>query len=93
MSPRSSAQASKTGDATKTIDSKPSKLDMAMEPIIVVVLCLWAVYLQILEASKKNPDTFYQLAYGCIGIGILHQIVLSLLHRQQLLVEVVGTEG
>ena len=61
---------------------------MVMESIIVVVLCLWAVYLQILEAFKKNPDIFKQLAYGCLGIGILHQIVLSLLHRQQLLVEV-----
>ena len=90
MSHRSSAQASKTGDATKTIVSNPSKLDMVMESIIVVVLCLWAVYL---EASKKNPDIFKQLAYGCLGIGILHQIVLSLLHRQQLLVEVSGLKA
>ena len=59
MSPRSSVQASKTGDDTKTIDLRPSKLDMVMESIIVVALCLWAVYLQILEASKKDPDSRY----------------------------------
>jgi hypothetical protein len=47
-------QASGTDDATKTSDSKPSRLDMLAESTIVVVLCLWIVYLQIFEASKKH---------------------------------------
>ena len=89
MSSRSSVQASKTGDATKTSDSEPSKLDMLIESTLVVVLCLWMVYMQIFEASKKNPSSFKQVAYSCIaGCVTLFRIYESHMKRHQLLVEV-----
>ena len=46
------------------------------------------MYLQISAASKQNPSSITQLAYVSVGILVLYQIVLSLIHRQQLLVEV-----
>ena len=89
MSPRSSAQASKTGDATKTSNSEPTKRDMLIESTFVVVLCLWTLSMQIFEASKKNPSSFKQGYYSCIaGCVTLFWIYESHMNRRQLLVEV-----
>jgi hypothetical protein len=63
-----------------TSNAKPSRLDMLAESTIVILVCLWIVYLQIFKASKKHPSSFKQILYGCAGIMILLQIVQSLMH-------------
>ena len=85
MGPRSSVQASGTGDATKISDSKPTELDLLwdMTPLVLVMMTfIFSVTI------NKNPSTMNQLGYGFGGMFILFHMVLLFVQRYQLLLEV-----